>query len=337
MQSYCGIDLHSNNSYVAILDDDLRTVLGRREPNDLQKILATLKPYQDDLAGVAVESTFNWYWLVDGLMEAGYRTHLVNTSAVVQYKGLKYTDDKHDARWLARLLKLGILPEGYIYPKKERGLRDLLRRRSFLVRKRTSLLLSSKSVYTRGTGERVSANSIKHWNSRTVQARAGEELALSIDSCLEVMGVLTEQVRRVERYVLKRARLREPFHLLKGIGGIGDVLALTIMYEVGEIERFPAVGNFASYCRCVDSHHLSNGKKKGKGNVKNGNPYLSWAFAEAAIGALRFEPQARRWYDRKMAKTMQIVALRALAHKLSRACYYVLRDRVPFDPARAFG
>ena len=127
MSLYCGIDLHSNNCYLAVLDEQLQPVLGRRVPNSLGTILAALAPHQEQIAAVAVESTFNWYWLVDGLMEAGYHVKLVNTSAVRQYEGLKYVDDRHDARWLARLLQLGILPTGYIYPKQQRALRDLLK------------------------------------------------------------------------------------------------------------------------------------------------------------------------------------------------------------------
>ena len=243
MALYSAIDLHSNNSYLVILGDEDQAVVSRRLANDLEQILAVLKPHQAEIAGVAVESTFNWYWLVDGLMDAGYRVHLVNTSAVVQYKGLKYTDDKHDARWLAHLLKLGILPEGYIYPKEQRGLRDLLRRRSFLVRKRTSALLSAKAVYAREVGRKMVNNSIPLQRLRSED----EPLALSLDCCRAVMQTLTEQIRRIERYVIQRAKLQEPFLLLKEIRGIGDILALTIMYEVGEIQRFPSVGNFASY------------------------------------------------------------------------------------------
>jgi transposase len=134
MKVYCGIDLHSNNNYLVVLDDEHQLVLSRKLPNCLEAIVDCLNPYREQLVGIAVESTFNWYWLVDGLMEQGYRVHLVNTSAVRQYEGLKYRDDRHDARWLAHLLQLGVLPCGYIYPKEERPLRDLLRRRAFLVR-----------------------------------------------------------------------------------------------------------------------------------------------------------------------------------------------------------
>jgi transposase len=121
MKLYGGIDLHSNNSVINLLDERDKVVYNKRLPNDLPTILSELSPYQSQIEGLAVESTFNWYWLVDGLMEEGYEVHLVNTAAVQTYTGLKYTNDAHDARWLAHLLRLGILPTGYIYPKEERA------------------------------------------------------------------------------------------------------------------------------------------------------------------------------------------------------------------------
>jgi transposase len=335
---YAAIDLHANNNYLAILDNQLKSVFCQRLPNKLRAVAEALEPFRDHLHGIAVESTFNWYWLVDGLMDIRYRLHLVNTSAVKQYQGLKYTDDRHDARWLARLMHLGILPEGYIYPKQERPLRDLLRRRSFLVRQRTASFLSVNNVYTRQTGETAPANELKRWEPAAMESKFEDPcIGLSISTSLRVAQTLKEQILRIEKLVLSKAKLRQPFQLLKAIGGIGDTLALTIMYETGEIERFPHVGDFSSYCRCVESKRLSNGKRKGSGNAKNGNPYLSWAFTEAANFSRRFQPAAKRWYDRKAARTNHVVATRALAHKLARASYYVLRDRVPFDPARPFG
>jgi len=338
MSLYCGIDLHSSNSCVAVLDEEHAPRLERRLGNDLGKILECLEPFRAELVGVAVESTFNWYWLVDGLMESGYKVHLVNTSAVKQYEGLKYTDDRHDARWLARLLALGILPTGYIYPKEERPIRDLLRRRAFLVRKRTSMYLSTKGLYERQTGCRISSNEIKRWDTAAVRAQLSDcREALAITSMLCVANTLTVQINEIEKMVLTEAKLRKEFELLRTVQGIGKAIALTIMYETGDIGRFKKVGNYASYCRCVSTDRISNRKRKGKGNKRNGNPYLSWAFAEAAHFAVRFEPLAKRFFDRKTADTNKMVATRALANKLARACYYVMRDQVPFEPRRAFG
>ena len=121
------------------------------------------------------------------------------------------------------------------------------------------------------------------------------------------------------------------------VPGIGEILALTIMLETGDIRRFASVGNFASYCRCVGSQKISNGKKKGQGNTKNGNKYLAWAFIEAANFAIRFSGTINGFYQRKKAKTKGVVALKAVAHKLCRACYYIMRDQVPFNITKAFG
>jgi transposase len=338
MELYCGVDLHSTNSYLAVLDEQLRPVLGRRVPNRLEVILEALEPFREQIQAVAVESTFNWYWLVDGLMQAGYRVQLVNTSAVQQYEGLKYVDDRHDARWLARLLHLGILPTGYIYPKQERSLRDLLRRRSFLVRQRTSNLLSIKNLFSRNTGVQVPANEIKRLTAEQVGEQFTDpHLALAITSSLAVVQTLADEIARIENAILPEAKLRPEFALLESIPGIGVTLALTIMLEAGSITRFADAGHFCSYCRCVPSQHLSNGKVKGKGNVRNGNPYLSWAFTEAAHFAIRFEPLAKRFYERKKARTNELVALRTISHKLARASFHVLHDQVPFRSAQAFG
>ena len=161
MGLYCGIDLHSNNHVLTVIDEADRKVYERRLPNDLAISKAALEPYRAELVAVAVESTFNWYWLVDGLMEAGYAVRLVNTAAVRQYEGLKHTDDEHDAFWLAHLMRLGILPTGYIYPKSERGLRDLARQRMRLVQHRSSLITSVQNQVWRSTAVRLRSETIK--------------------------------------------------------------------------------------------------------------------------------------------------------------------------------
>ena len=142
MESYAGIDLHASNNYTAVIDNHDKRLYGKSQPNRLDVVLSALDPFKTELKGVVVESTFNWYWLVDGLMENGYKVHLANPSAIKQYEGLKHTDDKWDSFWLAHMLRLNILPEGYIYPKEERPVRDLLRRRSLFVKHRTSHILS---------------------------------------------------------------------------------------------------------------------------------------------------------------------------------------------------
>jgi len=337
MALYCGIDLHSTNCWITIIDKERKVIRETKVGNDLEAILRFLAPDRAEIEGIAVESTFNWYWLVDGLMDAGYQLHLTNTWAIKQYEGLKYTDDRHDARWLAHLLSLGILPEGFIYPKQERVVRDLLRRRTFLVHKRTSFLLSMRGAFECRTGMRTTSDDIKKWTSADVEQHIDDPLAaLGITCLLEPMAVLSDQIKILEKEALKRAKVRNEFRRLQSVWGIGKILGLTIMYEVGDVGRFAKVGNFASYCRLVKSDRFSNGKRKGSGNSKNGNPYLSWAFSEAAHFAVRYYEPAKKFVQRKRAKTNGIVAIRALAHKLARASYYVMKDQVDFDPDKTF-
>jgi transposase len=337
MKLFGGIDLHSNNNVTVLIDERDEVVYRKRLPNDLRLIIEQLSPYQSLLEGIVVESTYNWYWLVDGLMEQEHRVHLANTAAIQQYEGLKYTDDDSDARWLAHMLRLGVLPQGYIYPKEERAVRDLLRKRSQLVHHKTAHLLSVQNLYTRNTGSSLSANRIKKLTPEQVDGLFTlGDVGLAVKANLSVMRCLEAEIKSLEEIVKERVKLRPAFRYLLTVSGIGQTLALTIMLETGDIRRFPRVGNFASYCRCVGSEKISNGKRKGKGNTKNGNKYLSWAFVEAANFAIRYEPLICRFYQRKKAKTKAVVALKAVAHKLSRACYYVMRDQVPFDVARAF-
>lgn len=334
MGLYCGIDLHSNNHVLTVIDDSDRRVYERRLPNDLARTRAALEPFRADLVAVAIESTFNWYWLVDGLMEEGYEVRLVNTAAVQQYSGLKHTDDAHDAFWLAHLMRLGILPTGYIYPKATRGLRDLARQRMRLVQHRSSHITSVQNQVWRSTGVRLNSRTLKGEGSEVWPELSDPDVALSIESGRAAIDALTAQIERLEVVLLKRLRQSPEFRLLKTVSGIGPILALTITLEVGTIKRFPGVGEFASYCRCVDSKKISNAKKKGEANRKNGNPYLAWAFMEAAHFAIRSLPAAQRFYERKRRQRHQLLAVKALAHKLARACFYILRDQVPFAPDR---
>ena len=331
MKLYAGIDLHSSNNYIGIINEEDKRLFQKKMPNRLEYILPALEPFKEDLEGVVIESTYNWYWLVDGLQEHGYKVHLANPSAIQQYEGLKHTDDKWDSFWLAHMKRLGILPEGYIYPKEERPVRDLLRKRSFLVRQRTAHILSFQSMVDRVLGKRIRTNEIKKLKVEDVEQIFHEEhLLLSGQASIGSIRFLNLQILEIEKVVKRRMKLNKSYQFLLTVPGIGYILALTIMLEVGEIHRFPTVGDFSSYCRCVDSKRLSNGKKKGKGNSKNGNRYLSWAFVEAVHCARRVNRKFNRYYQKKEAQRNNVVAVKALSNKLARACYYIIRDQVPF-------
>lgn len=338
MSLYVGLDLHANNNFLAVIDDKGKRVDHKKLPNDAQLVLEALRSDQAEIEGVVVESTYNWYWLVDTLMEGGYSVHLANPPAVQQYSGLKHVDDKHDAFWLAEMLRLGILPEGYIYPKEERPIRDLLRKRRHLVKLRTSLILSLQNIISRNCGFLLKVNDVKCLKEDRVHPLLGEneDLALAGKVSKETIDFLTRKIQAMEAIIVRRIELREPYQYLLTLPGIGKVLALTIMLETGPLSRFAKVGNYVSYCRKVSSQWISNEKAKGKGNKKNGNKYLAWAFSEAAEFARRYHAEPRAYYNRKMQKTNFMVAHSALAHKLARAAYYVMRDQVPYQPEKLF-
>lgn len=335
MNYYSAIDLHSNNSVLVVIDDQDHIKCSKRLPNDLERIKMALEPFKDNLVGVAVESTYNWYWLVDGLIESGFSMHLVNTTAVASYSGLKHSDDEDDARWLAHLMRLGILPTGFIYPKETRPFRDRLRKRLQIVQQRTKHLLSLKSFYARQFGEHINTNDI-HRNASAFEV---DDPALNaiIQPNIESFLLHSQQIKRIEKE-LKNERFKgmEEFELVKTVPGIGEILSMTVLSEVGDINRFEAVGNFVSYARCVESKCMSNNKKKGQNNRKCGNRYLSWAFHEAAHHSLANYPAIKDFYQRKKKKTNGIIAIRTVAHKLARACFHVLKNKQPFDMELAF-
>ena len=276
MSLYGGIDLHANNSVVVLLNEQDQVVYQKRLPNHLSTILDLLVPYHAEIMGFVVESTYNWYWLVDGLME---RQHTAN-------------------------------------------------------------VLSVQNIIVRNIGTRLSIKRIRELTKQELEGLLPEvDQVLAVTSSLAVLDCLSHQIKTLEQTIHKRLKHTPSYEQLLTVDGIGTILAQTIALDTGTIGRFPTVGNYASYCRCVDSTKISNGKRKGQGNVKNGNPSLGWAYMEAAQFALRFNPSAQRFYQRKLAKSNNntTLARKAVAHKLSRACYYIMRDLVPFDALKAFG
>jgi len=332
-----GIDLHSNNLVIGVTDQDGKRLSHRKLECELGEVLSYLKPWKARLQSLAVESTFNWYWLVDGLRAQGYPVRLANPAQIEQYSGIKHADDKHDAFHLAELQRLGILPEAHIYDPQLRPVRDLLRRRTNLVHQRTALMLSFKSLYARTTSQAMPLQQLK-----SMEPKAAKELyehpanQLIAQLQLEHIEALNRSISRIEKAVLGCARELPLYEKLLTIPGIGRILAMTITMEVGDIARFKTDGDFASYCRAVDSRRLSNGKQKGQNNPKCGNKYLAWALVEAANFAQRYDENCRRWYDRKKAKTSTVVATKALACKLAKAAWHIMANKTDYDANRMF-
>jgi len=263
-------------------------------------------------------------------MAVGFKVELVNTAKIVQYSGLKRTNDRYDAFHLAHLMRLDILPTGYIYPKQDRGLRDLLRKRIQLVQDRSSHIVRFKLQIQMHTGQSIRADHIKAKKFQ-LPVIGDDNVQLALQSHLLLVRALHGQIKVLEKSILEQITPVPEFKYLKTAPGIGDILAETICLETGDINRFKGPGNFASYCRCVDSRRESNGKKKGENNRKNGNKYLAWAFIEAANFAMQHNDKARQFYQKKSKATNAIVARKALAHKLARACYWVMKKQQAFN------
>jgi len=337
MRLYSGIDLHSNNCVLTVIDEEGLTVYEKRVPNDIEVIKRALLPHQEALVGTVVESTYNWYWLVDGLLDANFKVHLANTTAIQQYSGLKHTNDKTDARWLAELLRLNILPKGYICPTDQRAIRDLARKRLQMISQRTRNLLSLQTLISRITSKTMSCSSIKKLTEEQLQnILTNPNNFFAARSNLRLLKQIISEEDVIKKEILCQIKPTPAYQKLTQVPGVGEILAITIMLETVDINRFDGVGNYASYCRCVGSKRESNGKKKGENNTKNGNKYLSWAFVEAANFAIRHYPTIKKFYQRKMSTRGRVVAIKSVAHKLARASYHILKNGEDFEIGKVF-
>jgi len=338
MKLYGGIDLHCNNSYLGIIDKKDKRVFQKKLPNDLETVLKVLKPYRKDMEGIAVESTFNWYWLVDGLIEEGYTVHLANPSAIKQYEGLKHSDDIRDAFHLAHLLKLGILPEGYIYPKKERPVRDLLRKRLFLMKHKTSHILSFKNMVSRSLGIQISSNEVKRLFEEDVEKLFQQEhLILAGKAHIATIRFLKEKITGIEKAILKKAVLRDEYSNLLTVPGVGKILALTIMLETGDISEIPGSRQLCFLLPlCQKQLDIKREKQRGRQQQKRQQVPVMGICRGCQL-CVRSYPFVRMYYQKKTARTNSIVAIKAVSHKLARASYYVIKNQEVFQPKKAFG
>ena len=335
---YCGVDLHSNNGVYHVMGADGKQVWHRRLPNRPETVVTALAPFRSDLVTVAIESTYNWYWLADCLEDAGYSVVLANPSRMDQYRGMKNTDDDSDATFIAELCRLRILPTGWICPREERSLRDLLRRRMLTVQSRTRQINSLQSMLVRQSGSSSKYTVLETYTTEElVDILKHESLLVVADAQLKLIRAHDDAIATLEQFALEKCRPRPEYRLLTSVPGIGKILAMTIMLEIGDIGRFASPGDFSSYVRAVKADRLSNGKVKGKNNSRNGNRYLAWAFIEAVNHAVRCCVPARKWYQRKAAATLPVVARKALASKFSKAVWYMLTQNRPFQIQKVFG
>jgi transposase len=334
---YAGVDLHARTMYTHVLDAAGKTVFEQDLPTDPDVFLDALAPFRDGLV-VGVECMFAWYWLADLCEDEGIPFVLGHALAMKMIHGAKTKTDRIDAGKLAALLRGGLFPMGYVYPRARRQTRDLLRRRSFFVRQRAQLIahivntntqfnlppLSKKLTYAANRSDAI-AERFEHPSTR---------LAISAD--LALIDGYDAQIAELERHLVKNAKVDDPvtFGLLRTTPGIGPILGLTLLYEVDDIQRFPEPGNFLSYSRLVRCPHESAGKTKGSGGKKVGNAHLKWAFSEAACLMLRSCLPVKSWVQRQAKKKGKKKALSILEARIGRTVYHLWRKQVPFDVKR---
>jgi transposase len=330
---YCGIDLHARTMYLCILDRDGEIVLHRNMKAAPEPFLKAIAPYREDLV-VCVECIFTWYWLADLCAQAGIPFVLGHALYMKAIHGGKAKNDKIDAHKIAVLLRGGMLPQAYVYPANMRATRDLLRRRMYLTRKRAELLAHIQNTNSQYNLPEIGKKLAYKANRDGVAERFPDPaVQKSMEVDLALLGYYDPLLNDLELHIVKAAKQHDAntLYLLQTVPGIGKILSLVLLYEIHDIQRFPSVQDFVSYCRLVKCAKESAGKRYGTAGAKMGNAYLKWAFSEAAVLFLRDHPAGQKYLTRLEKKHGRGKALTLLAQKLGRAVYDMLKRQQAFD------
>jgi transposase len=334
---YCGVDLHTKRMYLCILDREGNKRLHRNVRAKPRDFLRAIEGFRDDLV-VGAECMFTWYWLADLCQDEQIQFVLGHALYMKAIHGGKKKDDKLDSEKIAGLLRGGTFPLSYVYPREMRATRDLVRRRMFLLRRRSELLGHVQLVnqqYNHDPFEKM----LQYASNRDVLDRFEQDSArLSVEADLQMVGHYDRLLKQLETNVVRQARLQDfrACRLLRTIPGVGKVLSLVLLYEIHTIDRFPSVGDFLSYARLVTPKQTSDGKVTGHGGGKIGNVHLKWAFSEAVLWMLRYSDDAKALVNRKEKELGKARAMTMLGRKIARAVYHMLKRKEPFDAVRFF-
>lgn len=333
---YCGIDLHARSLYVCIIDQEGNTLVHKEISANPEKLQHLLYPYLGNIV-VGVECMHCWYWVSDFCEEIGIDFILGHALYMKAIHGGKAKNDRIDSFKIANLMRGGNFPLAYVYPKAMRATRDLLRRRMKLVRHGAHLkahVANTTSQYN------LPPNKV---NLKNVSARKQLRFAFpdavvqrNINLDMVVLDCYAKELSKIECFLEQQAKQHNPvhLHLLRSIYGIGRILALTIIYEIGDIRRFDSVQKFASYARLVKCKAESAGKSYGTQGNKIGNAHLKWAFSEAAVLYLRGNKKAQKYLQKLQRRMSKAKALSVLAHKIGRCVYFMLKNEKVFDESR---
>ena len=332
---YCGVDLHTRKMYLCILDREGNKRLHRNVRAKPHEFLQAIKGFREDLV-VGVECMFTWYWLADLCLDENIKFILGHALYMKAIHGGKKKNDKIDSEKIARLMRGGTFPLSYVYPREMRATRDLLRRRTFLMRRRSELLGHVQLVnqqYNLDPFEKM----LQYACNRDVLDRFEQESTRqNVEADLQMIGHYDQLLRQLESNLLRQAKLQDPeaCRLLRTTPGVGKILSLVLLYEIHTIDRFPSVGDFLLYARLVTPKHTSDGKVTGHSGAKIGNPHLKWGFSEAMLMMLRHSEDAQRFLARKEKKHGKARAMTMLARKIARAVYYMWKRKEAFDAVK---
>lgn len=334
----CGIDLHARQMYVCVMDRQGKILLHTNiEGNDFAYFLKRVAPYLHDLT-VACECTFNWYWLADACVAAKIKFVLVHALYAAHIHGGKNKNDRIDSEKLAHLLRANLIPPAYIYPAERRPIRSLLRQRMRYVWSRAELMthLSMNQTAEGLVPAAKGGHNRDVWQERILAQTTNPYHQLAVRCHMDAIRAYDELIDKLDGTITFHAREHQgrDYELLLSVPGIGPVLAMTILYEIDTIQRFPTVKDFTSYCRLVKGSVASAGKIKGLTGGKMGNAYLRWAFGEAAVICKRSHRLLTPYAERLVSKHGTFKGNAILANQLARAVYYMLQSGRVFDAER---
>jgi len=332
-QYYCGVDLHARTMYLCVVNQADEIVYHREIPTKANLFLEKLAPYREDVV-VCVECIFTWYWVADLCAAEQIPFVLGHALYMKAIHGGKTKNDRIDSKKIAKLLRAGMIPMAYVYPKTMRSTRDLLRRRMHCVRQRSNLLTHIQQTNAQYNLPKI-GKTLKYKGNREGVADRFEDLSArkTVEVDLELIAFYDTMIRKLEWHIVRCAKDHDPMalHLLRSIPGIGKILSLVIVYEIQDITRFPTVQQFTSYARLIRPVKESAGKRTGSSNGKIGNASLKWAFSEAVVLFLRETREAQPYVRRIERKYGEDKAKGILAHRLGRTVYYMLNTQQVFD------
>jgi transposase len=334
----CGIDLHARQMYACVMDrQGNKLVHTNIKGNDFGYFLKRIEPYRHDLTVVS-ECTFNWYWLADACFEADLQFVLAHALYLKHIHGGKNKNDRIDSEKLAHLLRANLIPPAYVYPSARRPVRALLRQRMSYVWERANLKthLSMNQTAEGLVPASKSGHNRDAWEASILEQYTNPLHKFSVACDMNMIRAYDVQIDKLEAEIVRQAKkaLGRDYHLLLSVPGIGRVLAMTLLFEIDTIERFPTVKDFLSYCRLVKGSVASAGKVKGLTGGKMGNAYLRWAFGEAAVIAKRNHPLLTPYVEKLVSKHGLFKGNAILANKIARAVYFMLQKGTGFDAER---